>query len=295
MTQLLQQQATQRYYDSYPFIEGGANRIAWWREYLRDFLPDDAITDRLMVDVGSSVGEITRGLQDRGARMVCLDLSGQSLRRCRQINPEPELFHGSALELPFADESFDHAISIGVLMVTPDCRRGFKEVARVLAPGGTLVVFIYSYWNWFNLAYQAFAPIRKILPLARIPRWMVYSMQPFARWHLGQSLSEPQLRRLLGDKLWTPHATFHSVTEVRRWASEEGLSFVANKKFFMGYANVMCFRKHGEMSTFAHREVTVKCLKCGDQSMDRCDDGFTCKKCGHAYPSSGGIFETITA
>jgi SAM-dependent methyltransferase len=293
MTQLLQQQATQRYYDSYPFIEGGAKRIAWWREYLRDFFPDDAVADRLIVDVGSSVGEISRGLLDRGARMVCLDLSGQSLRRCRQINPEAELFHGSALELPFADESFDHAISIGVLMVTPDCRRGFKEVARVLAPGGTLVVFIYSYWNWFNLVYQGFAPIRKTFPLSRIPGWMAHSMQPFVRWHLGQTLNEPQLRRLLGDKLWTPHATFHSVREVCRWGTEEGLTFIANKKFFLGYANVMCFRKQGKSGRFVRREVTVKCLRCGNPSMYESDDRYTCTKCGHVYLSGGGIFESI--
>ncbi len=118
---------TQVHYDDYPFIEGGDERVNWWREYLSDFLPDEDINGRLILDVGSSVGEISRGLIDRGARMTCLDLSLNSLRRCRQINEEAEIIHGSALELPFPDESFDHAISIGVLHHTPDCRQGFKE------------------------------------------------------------------------------------------------------------------------------------------------------------------------
>src|SRR5262249_26022828 len=220
---------TRSHYDEFPFIEGGANRIRWWREYLRDFLPDQDIRDRLIVDVGSSVGEISRGFIDRKARLACLDLSLKSLKRCQQINPEAQTFHGNALELPFANASFDHAISIGVLHHTPDCRRGFKEIARVTAPGGTIVVFLYNYWSIYNVIYHASKPIRSIVPLDRIPRWALKSLQPFVKSHLGQRLNEQQLRNLLGDKLWTPRATFHSVSEVRRWGIQEGLILVATK------------------------------------------------------------------
>ena len=195
---------TRSHYDEFPFIEGGANRIAWWREYLRDFLPDEDIGGQLIVDVGSSIGEISRGLIDREARLVCLDISLQSLQRCRQVNPEAQTFHCNALELPFPDDTFDHAISIGVLHHTPDCRRGFREVARVTAPGGTIVIFLYNYWSVYNLIYYGFKPIRAIMPLNRVPRWGLRLLQPFAKLHLGQTLSEDQLRNLLGDKLWTP-------------------------------------------------------------------------------------------
>src|SRR5262245_831015 len=105
---------TRSHYDEFPFIEGGRNRVNWWQDYLRAFLPDADIHDRLIVDVGSSVGEISRGLIDRRARMVCIDLSLQSLQRCRGINPEAQVVYGNALELPFPDNTFDHAISIGV-------------------------------------------------------------------------------------------------------------------------------------------------------------------------------------
>ena len=177
MTKLLQEK-TRHHYDHYPFIEGGPDRIAWWQEYLRDFLPDESIRNRFIIDVGSGIGEISRGLINRGARLVCLDVSLESLRRCRQINEEASIFHGSALELPFADASFDHAISIGVLHHTPDCRRGFHEVARVTAPGGTVVIFLYNYWNIYDPIYHAFWPVRKLLPLDNIPPWMVRSLQP---------------------------------------------------------------------------------------------------------------------
>lgn len=129
------QERTQTHYDQYPFIQGGASRVAWWRHYLQDFLPDEDVRDKLIVDVGSSVGEISRGLIERGARMACLDLSLESLRKCQQVNPEAKILNAIALDLPFPDESFDHSISIGVLHHTPDCRRAFSELARVTRTG----------------------------------------------------------------------------------------------------------------------------------------------------------------
>jgi SAM-dependent methyltransferase len=236
---------TRAHYDRFPFIEGGARRVAWWKAYLRDLLPDETVRDRLIVDVGSSVGEISRGLVERGARVVCLDLSFQSLRRCRDLNPEASVVHGDALRLPFRDGAFDHAIAIGVLHHTPDCRRGFSELARVTAPGGTCVVFLYNAWNVYHLIYRAFAPARAWMPLDRVPEWIVRLLQPFVRAHLTQTLDTAQLRNLLGDKLWTPQATFHSVATVREWGRAEALDLTATRRFFLGYANVMRFRKVG--------------------------------------------------
>jgi SAM-dependent methyltransferase len=289
------QEQTRYHYDRYPFIEGGGNRIAWWQEYLRDFLPDELIRDRLIIDVGSGNGEISRGLINRGARLVCLDLSLKSMRRCRQINQEAVIFHGSALELPFANASFDHAISIGVLHHTPDCRRGFQEAARVTAPGGTVVIFLYNYWNIYNIVYHAFWPVRKLLPLDKIPLWMLRTLQPFVRLHLGQTLKDKQLRNLLGDKLWTPQATFHSMSQVRRWGAEDGLDFAANKKFFLGYANVMCFKKRGPGSLADQREVTPRCLNCGHAPMAKCNGCYTCPCCQHVYELEGGIYKTLNS
>jgi len=157
MTQIALRERTRAHYDEYPFIEGGPDRIAWWKQYLREFLPDEEIRGRRLLDVGSSVGEIARGLRERGADVTCLDLSGASLRRCRQINPGGAVLQASALDLPFPDASFDHVISIGVLHHTPDCRRGFAEAARVVKPGGRVVVFLYNSRNIYRCDPRSFA------------------------------------------------------------------------------------------------------------------------------------------
>lgn len=287
-------QKTRSHYDANPFIQGGVNRIAWWRDYLEDFLPDELIRDRLVADIGSSVGEISRGLLDRGARVACLDLSARSLTECRRLNPEAEVLHGNALQLPLADESFDHAISIGVLHHTPDCRAGFDELARITAPGGSIVIFLYNYWNIYNVIYQAFAPVRSLIPLERVPAWMVRTLQPFARTHLGQKLDLEQLRNLLGDKLWTPRATFHSVRQVRRWGDAEGLDFVKAKKFYLGYANVMLFRKRGEARATPRSEIVLRCTECGESPMRRGEGGHVCPNCETSYEIREGIIRCLT-
>lgn len=286
-------QKTESHYNEFPFIEGGENRIRWWREYLSNFLPDKDIQHRLILDVGSSVGEISRGLIDRGARLTCLDLSLESLKRCQQINAEARIFHANALRLPFADDSFDHAISIGVLHHTPDCRQGFKEIARVTAPGGSIVLFLYNYWSIYNVIYHIAKPVRSTVQLDRVPHWLLKFLQPFVKSHLGQTLNEQQLRNLLGDKLWTPQATFHSVSEVRRWGMQEGLALLAAKKFFFGYANVMRFVKQGRQEANVDREIKLKCVKCDAVPMQKSAGGYRCPRCSYEFNDIGGIIRCL--
>ena len=280
---------TRDHYEKFPFIEGGSERIAWWQEYLKPFLPDSALQGRLIGDIGSSVGEISRGLGNRGARTVCLDVTLAALRRCLEINPNSDAFHGDALNLPFADETFDHTVCIGVLMITSDCRRGLQEVARVTAAGGTVVLFIYNYWSYLNLVYHLFKPVRKILSLEDVPRPLVRMMGFFARRHLGMDLDDAQLRRLLGDKLWTPQATFHTVNQIRKWGEAEGLVLRRWKRFYHHYANVMAFQKSGVLRDNSMQGVEVRCLDCGDSPLPRFEEGYHCGNCGKVYEKKENI------
>ncbi|MBI2308741.1 MAG: class I SAM-dependent methyltransferase [Rhodocyclales bacterium] len=74
---------------------------------------------------------------------VGLDLTAAMLRRALPrgggLDFRPVL--GNVQALPFADAGFDHAVLHLILAVVPDPDAGLAEVARVVRPGGTVLVF----------------------------------------------------------------------------------------------------------------------------------------------------------
>ena len=93
-----------------------------------------------VLDVAGGDGYWAAQARRRGARAVALDLAGAKLQRGRQLSAPPALIRGNALELPFADASFDRVMSICAIEHFDDGARALDEMARVLAPGGELVM-----------------------------------------------------------------------------------------------------------------------------------------------------------
>ena len=58
--------------------------------------------------------------------------------------PHTHVVRGDALAPPFDPGSFDLVFSIGVLHHTPNTARAVASVARLVKPGGTLAVWLYS-------------------------------------------------------------------------------------------------------------------------------------------------------
>ena len=93
-----------------------------------------------VLDVAGGDGYWAAQARGRGARAVALDIAGAKLRRGRQLSAPPALILGNALELPFADASFDRVMSICAIEHFDDGARALDEMTRVLAPGGELVM-----------------------------------------------------------------------------------------------------------------------------------------------------------
>jgi SAM-dependent methyltransferase len=77
-----------------------------------------------------------------------IELSETSVALARQRDVG-EIVAGSVLEMPFADDSFDLAVSLDVIEHLEDDLTALRELRRVLAPGGALLVTVPAYqWLW---------------------------------------------------------------------------------------------------------------------------------------------------
>jgi demethylmenaquinone methyltransferase / 2-methoxy-6-polyprenyl-1,4-benzoquinol methylase len=96
-----------------------------------------------VLDVATGTGDLALELSRRvapGGEVVGSDFSEQMLERARAKAPALRFEWGNALELPYADGEFDAAtVGFGARNFS-DLDRGLAEMARVVRPGGRVVV-----------------------------------------------------------------------------------------------------------------------------------------------------------
>ena len=100
-----------------------------------------------VLDIGSGIGGPARYMADRyGCRVTGIDLTPEFCAIARHLTALLGLDkrvcfkQGSALAMPFADESFDAAYSMNVSMNIADKSGFYGEIFRVLRPGARLVL-----------------------------------------------------------------------------------------------------------------------------------------------------------
>lgn len=142
--------------------------------------------DAQVLDVAAGPGNVAVELVARGARrVVALDLSEQMLQvGARRGHDGIDWVNGDAQRLPFADATFDAVtISFGLRNV-PDPQRAVAEFARVLRPGGRVVLceFANPTWAPFREVYRRYL----VGALPRLAR--VVSSSPEAYVYLAESI-----------------------------------------------------------------------------------------------------------
>jgi demethylmenaquinone methyltransferase/2-methoxy-6-polyprenyl-1,4-benzoquinol methylase len=92
------------------------------------------------LDVATGTGDLAVELRSRGAEVVGMDFSEGMLELARAKAPDVRFETGNALELAYGDEQFDAAtVGFGARNFA-DLRQGLSEMARVVRPGGRVVV-----------------------------------------------------------------------------------------------------------------------------------------------------------
>jgi ubiquinone/menaquinone biosynthesis C-methylase UbiE len=101
-----------------------------------------------LLDIGSGIGGPARWIaMQYGCMVTGVDVTAAFCEAARALNAacgvadRVQIFEGTALALPFPKASFDRAYSHGVLMSIADKVGVYREVCRMLKPGGRLVLF----------------------------------------------------------------------------------------------------------------------------------------------------------
>jgi SAM-dependent methyltransferase len=90
------------------------------------------------LDVGCGVGQVVARLTEAGYEAYGVDVSEPSIARAKKFCPRCEVYDGQ--RLPFPDNYFDSAGALNVLEHVDTPEAFLKEVVRVVAPGGKIVI-----------------------------------------------------------------------------------------------------------------------------------------------------------
>lgn len=154
----------------------------------------DSWGEQRVLEIGVGMGADFVRFAKAKANVFGIDLSPRSLHLAAQNAQihriSPNLMNADAESLPFADESFDLVYSWGVLHHTPDTESAFREVHRVLRPGGECRVMLYH-------------------------RRSLLGLQCYLRYGLGGLRPFTPLSELIEAHIESPGTKAFSIAEVR--------------------------------------------------------------------------------
>lgn len=152
-------------YSGHPISRDRFFRYTGWR-------PEE-LRDARVLDVGCGAGRFTEVALAAGAHVVAVDYSN-AVDACHEnhvASSRLDVVQADVYALPLTPGAFDFVYCMGVLQHTPDVRRAFLALPRMLRPAGQLAVDVYpklrrnTIWPKYWLR-----PLTRRLPAARLFR-----------------------------------------------------------------------------------------------------------------------------
>ncbi len=207
------------------------------------FLPEVWFKDKSCLDAGCGGGRFVVALARLGAaRVEGIDVSEEAVKAAnarlaeRGLSAEAKAQVASVLDIPFGDATFDYVISSGVIHHTPDPKRAFLELTRVLRPGGKLFLSVYGRGGLKWFANDVF-------------RYTICKVIPFtAMESLFALVGVPANKRYnILDNMYVPFCYRYTENEIRAWLKEAGYWNLRRVKFERyDYSTIFSRIIHGE-------------------------------------------------
>jgi 2-polyprenyl-3-methyl-5-hydroxy-6-metoxy-1,4-benzoquinol methylase len=146
-------------------------------ELIFDELLPAQLAGKTLLDAGCGTGWFSQEAMKHGAKVVAMDLGERLLQKVKE-KCQAQTVVGSVLAAPFPDHHFDVVISSEVIEHTPDPRAAIRELARVVKPGGHLVITTPNRVWYFSVVIANLLHLR---PYQGLENWI--SWKTFEQTH----------------------------------------------------------------------------------------------------------------
>ncbi len=163
-----------------------------------------------VLEVGVGTG-LSLPRYSRHLRVTGIDLSPEMLERARErALPLPNvggLFEMDASDLQFEDDSFDTVVAMYVMTVVPDPEQVMRELQRVCAPGGEVVLVNHfsqeeGVRGWVEqrlaplaqtLGWHPVFPIDRVLGFEGMRLTETFSLRPFGLFTMVRFIKQTEI------------------------------------------------------------------------------------------------------
>jgi SAM-dependent methyltransferase len=122
-----------------------------------DIVPESIYAGKYVLDVGCGTGRWSKFLNNKANAIEAIDPSEAvvSAASLLQNNDNVRISQASAGDIPFPDNTFDFALSLGVLHHIPDTQRAMQKCVAKLKPGGHFLVYLYYSFDNRGVFYKS--------------------------------------------------------------------------------------------------------------------------------------------
>lgn len=137
--------------------------------YLERYIAHETLEGKQVLEIGLGYGTLGQLLASRGCQYNGLDIAKNPVAMMRYRlallgeDGADRVQQGSALEIPYADSSFEYVYSVGCLHHTGNLKRAVSEVYRVLVRGGKAVIMLYHRHSLRRLVKLPLLSLRGLL------------------------------------------------------------------------------------------------------------------------------------
>lgn len=201
-----------------------------------EYFYDETMTDpsfirnKTVLDAGCGNGQLTKAITDAGARVVGIDM--QPHLPASLSNDQLQFVQASFDDPPFHEKSFDIIIANGSIHHTPDTRRSFRSLSKLVKENGRLYVWVYKkpekvrdrflLW-WLDLLRFFISRFPAALQKFSV-NMITFFFYVLSRIRKGENSkrTKAEIRINVYDAFTPRYRFYHSTIAVTKWFIDEG-------------------------------------------------------------------------